>query len=229
VTADECLVRLRRRWYVLALVMLCAMSGVWAIHDRPIAYQGCNSLYVAAPRLSSNANTYTYISPSLAMATGMVTQTMMSQPMQQKLQLEGATAGYEVMETNTGDIEFPAYTRPTVQICSSSSAPQAVLRTTALVTKNFRTVLYQMQAAQHVPSKSFITTITLARTIPLPVLGRPSQADVGMLLVGLISGVALTLWSDSLLMLRNHRGAKRHRPGEANSKQQLGEEPRASH
>lgn len=210
-TAHECLVRLRRRWYVLALVMLCAMSGVWAIHDRPIAYQGCNSLYVAAPRLSSNANTYTYISPSLAMATGMVTQTMMSQPMQQKLQLEGATAGYEVMETNTGDIEFPAYTRPTVQICSSSSAPQAVLRTTALVTKNFRTVLYQMQAAQHVPSKSFITVITLAQTIPLPVLGRPSQADVGMLLVGLISGVALTLWSDSLLMRWNNGRAKRRR------------------
>jgi hypothetical protein len=205
VTAQECLTRLRRRWYVLILVALCTLGALWAVYYRTITYQGCDSLYLAATRMKRGVNTYAYISPSIAMTTGMVAQTMMSQEMQEKLESHGATEGYEVSETNTGDVEFPNYTQPTLEVCSSSSDPLAVLRTTALVTEEFRIVLYRMQVAEHVPSKSLIGTVVLTRTYPTAITGRPSQAYLGVVLVGMVSGVAIALWIDPPLKRRQER------------------------
>lgn len=204
-TAHECLTTLRRRWYVLALVMLCMIGGLWTVNRRPITYQGCDGLYLATPQLPLGTNTYAEISPSLAMATGMVVQTMTSQPMRQKLQSQGLVTDYEVTETNTGEIRFPAYTQPTVQICSSSRDPRLVISTTEIVTVQFQAVLRQMQASQDVPPKSSITATVLSQAIPLPILGRPSQAYIGVVLLGIVGGVALTLWSDPLLVRWSHR------------------------
>jgi hypothetical protein len=208
VTAQECLTRLRRRWYVLILVALCTLGALCAVYYRTITYQGCDSLYLAATRMKRGVNTYAYISPSIAMTTGMVAQTMMSQGMQERLESHGATEGYEVSETNTGDVEFPNYTQPTVEICSSSSDPLAVLRTTALATAEFKAVLYQMQAAEHASSKSLIATVTLTQAYPTAITGQPLQAYLGVVLLGMVCGVALALWIDPPLARR-----KDQRPG----------------
>ena len=60
-------------------------------------------------------NVYLDSNVSLAMMTGMVTQTMMSQPMRQKILSAGSVASYTVAQTDTGDIRFPSYTQPTLQ------------------------------------------------------------------------------------------------------------------
>jgi hypothetical protein len=203
-TAHECLMKLRRRWYVLALVILCTLGGLWGIKARSITYQGCYALYLAAPPLSHFTNSYTDNNPSLAMTTAMVTNTLTSQPMRQKLQSDGAANDYQVLQTNTGSVQFPTYTQSTLQVCSSSSSPEAVLKTTRVVTQELRIVLHQMQAKLHVPTRSFITAVTLSKTFPLPVLGRSLQAYFGVVLLGLISGLALSLWSDPLLSRLDH-------------------------
>ncbi|HUY51596.1 MAG TPA: hypothetical protein VMV92_38815 [Streptosporangiaceae bacterium] len=198
-TTQQWVAVLRRRWYVLAVVMLCAAVGTLAVHKRPITYQGCDGLYVSAPPLPWQANVYLDTNPALAMTTNLVTQRMMSQPMQQQLRTEGVLATYQVLQTNSGSSRFPSYIQPTLQVCSSSRDPRAILSTTEKVTARFRTVLYAFQAQQHVPKKSFITATIVAKTIPLPVIGRPTQAEAALLLIGLIGGAALTVWVDPLL------------------------------
>ncbi len=202
-SAYELAAVLRRRWYVFALVLLCTMAAVFAVHKRPITYVGCEGLYLSGgPPFGGNS--YLDANPALAMVTGMVVQAVTSQPMQQRISTAGVD-DYTVMQTNTGEIRFPAYTEPTLQICSTSGSPQAVLTATQLVTTDFRGVLHQMQVEQHANKNSFITATVLTPTVPDPVYGKPSLAYLGVLLIGIVSGIAITLWSDPLLTRSDRR------------------------
>jgi len=192
----EFVAALRRQWYVLALAGLLTLIGMWSIHARPISYQGCEDLYVTGANWSWNV--YLNGNPSMAMVTGMMTQAMMSQPMQQRIQARGVT-DYAVTQTNTGEIRFPSYTQPTMQVCATSATPQGTLSAVQLVTADIRSTLYQMQAAQHVSADSFITVIQLTPAVPVPITGRASLAYLGILLIGAIGAVPLALWSDRRL------------------------------
>ena len=94
---------LRRRWYVLALAGLFTLVGMWAVHVRPISYQGCEGLYFSGTPWVENV--YLDGNPSLAVVAGMVTETMMSQPMQQRIRAR-SNADYAVAQTNTGEIRL---------------------------------------------------------------------------------------------------------------------------
>ena len=194
---------LRRRRYVLLLALLCTITGLWAVHKRPITYAGCEALYLAGP--PSASNTYLDDDPSLAITTGMVTQTMMSQPMQQELRTSKLGASYTVIQTNTGDIRWPSYSLPTLQVCSYARSSQTVLLTVNMVTDKFRSVLYEMQLDQRTRPRSFIVADTFAPAVPYPILGRPSQAYLGVILIGLIGGIGLTLLLDPILRRRADR------------------------
>jgi hypothetical protein len=195
-SAFEFAAALRRRWYVIAVAGLFTLIGIWAVHTRPISYQGCEGLYLSgAPWVG---NVYLDGNASLAMVTGMVTQTMMSQPIQQGIQARGVT-DYEVTQTNSGEVRFPNYSQSTLEVCATSGSPQGTLSAVQLVTAGIRSVLYQMQAAQHVPADSFITTIQLTPAVPGPITGRPTLAYLGVLLIGAVGAVPLALWSDRRL------------------------------
>jgi hypothetical protein len=194
-SALEFAAALRRRWYVLALAGLFTLVAILAVRERPISYQGCEELYFAAASTGGNAYLEDY--PSLAIVTGMVTQTMMSQPVQQQMQASGVT-DYTVTETNTGEIRFPNYTQPTMQVCATSATPVGMDSAAQLVTAHIRSVLRQMQAAQHAPAASFITAVQLSPAIPLPIVGRSHLAYLGVLLIGAVVAIPLTLWSDPL-------------------------------
>jgi hypothetical protein len=196
-TALDCLATLRRRWYVLALIGLCTVIGTWAVHQRSITWEACEGLYLSGPPAA--ANVYLNSDPSLAMTTGMVTQTMSSSAMQDKLSAAGATAAYSVTQTNTGEVRFPAYAQPTLQICANSTDPSATTRTISLATTEFRAVLHTMQSERHVPAKSYVVASILSPAQAAPITGKPTQAYLGVFLMGLISAVACTLWSDPLI------------------------------
>ena len=208
-SAHELVAILRRRWYMLVLVGLCTMAAVWLVRGRPIPYYGCESLLVSAPGSAWKTNPDFY--GSLATVTGMITQTAISQPVQQRNLARGLT-GYTVEQTNTGDPRSPSYTEPTLQVCDTSSSPSGVLRATELVTGDLRAVLRQMQIDQHARADSFVTIVQLARTVPAPIVGRPKQAYLGVLLIGAVSGVSLVLWTDSLLARLSRKPGSGMRP-----------------
>lgn len=202
-SAAEFIAVLRRRWYVLVLVVLCTLGAVWRVHERPIAYQGCEVLKAAGPTWSANLNTY----GALTRVAAMVTETMMSQPVQAHLLSQGV-ADYTVEQSDIGEIAFPTYadelrfqaaSYPAALVCTTSSSPQSVLSHLAIVTADFRAALSDMQARQHVEKSSLITAQALTNAIPAPIVGRPFDAYLGLALLGLISAVALTLWSDQVL------------------------------
>jgi hypothetical protein len=196
-SAREFLAILSRRWYVLVLAGLCTIAAVWAVRDRPIPYYGCENLEVSAPGSAWKTDPGAY--GSLAAVTGMITQTAISPPTQQRNLARGVT-GYTVAQTNTsGDPRNPQYTEPTLQVCATSSSPFGVLRATELVTGDLSAVLRQMQIEQHVGKDSSITIVQLTRTVPAPIVGRPKLAYLSVLFIGAVSGIALTLWADPLL------------------------------
>jgi len=196
---SECAATLRRRWRVLALAGLFTVLALLAVYRRPIAYQGCQSLYLATVRQPTNWNVYLNENPSWAVVTGMITQTMTSQPMEQQIRSEGVP-GYTVTQSNTGQIRFPSFKQPILQVCASLAGPQAVLNATQRVTADLRAVLRRMQAEQGERGESsLITAFTLSPAVPAPVRGEPRQAYAGVVLIGALSGVALALKSDPLL------------------------------
>ena len=201
-SAVEFAATLRRRWYVLALVGLCTLVAVFAVHKRSIVYVACQGFYVSGSALDGNV--YLDSNPSLPMVTGMVTQTVMSQPVQQKIHAAGVT-DYDVTQTNTGEIRFPAYTEPTLQVCASAATPQSVLAATRLVSADVHAELRQMQVAQHADPNSFLKIVSLFPAAPVPILGHNTLAYVGVLLFGAVAGIALTLWSDPWLTRRDRR------------------------
>lgn len=204
-TAQEWAGTLRRRWYVLAAVLLCTMGGLWAVHGRSITYRGCDELFLSAPPQPWNRNAITGQNASVPMVAGMVSGQLNSAPVRHQLQAAGVTQYYNVLMTNTGEVRFPAYTSPTLHICVSSTSPQAVLTATTAASRKFESLLYAMQADRQVHAKSMITVNNVAQAVPRPITGQPGQAYFGIVLIGLLAGVALVFWTDPLLTRWRYR------------------------
>lgn len=199
VTPMECLHAFRRRWYILSLVAVCTVVALWLVHGRSITYKGCQGLLLSGSQGAENAYVNLNGKVSLAMTTGMVTQAVVSShALQDKIHSEGISAQYSVAQTNTGSLRYPTYTLPTLQVCAQSSDPATVLRVITIATAEVRSVLLHMQKTQHVPSSSLITVHVLARTGPVPAIGKNSQAYLAVFFLGAIFGVALSLWTDRL-------------------------------
>lgn len=213
-TAREFVARLRRRWYVLVIFAFCTMGAVWAVHQRPISYLACDDLFVTAPTTKVNPNVYTNEAGSLDTMTGLVTRAVMSQAAQDRVRSKGLTAGYDAEMTNTGSNENPLYGEPSLQICSTSTDPVMAIRTMNGATRQFQMILYQRQAAQHVTSGLLMRVEVVASPAAVPIDGRPSQAYLGVAIMGLVSGVAVALWTDPLLE-RLRRRKTRGRSAEA--------------
>jgi capsular polysaccharide biosynthesis protein len=209
VTAVQWLAALRRRWYILVLAALCTGIVASAVHSRTISYQGCENLYLSEPSSSKDAFSYSnplYGNQSVVVTAAIVTQTMMSQPIQQQLGRSGVSSGYSVAMTDTGDPRFPTYTQPSVQICAPAASSQGTMQSIEILTNQFRVTLQKMQSKQNVlPSSSITATITTPPSSG-PVMGRPSQALLGVLVTGLLLGIAVTVRSDQLI----HRVYSRH-------------------
>lgn len=204
-TAQEWVGKLCRRWYVLAAVLLCTIGGLWAVHSRSITYRGCDELFLSAPPLPWNRNEITGQNASVPMVSGMVAEELNSTPVRHQLQAAGFTQFYNVLPTNTGEVRFPSYTSPTLHICVSSTSARSVIATTAAASRKYESILYTMQADRQVPVKSMVTVINVARAVPRPIIGQPDQAYFGVVLMGLLTGVAFVFWSDPLLTRWRYR------------------------
>jgi hypothetical protein len=196
---QEWLATVRRRWYVLALSLIVAIVGLYAVHQRSISYSGCNSVILSGPLQPWAPNTEVNPAPSLAVTTGIVTATMNSEQTEQQLRAAGVTSYYTVAQVNTGSSEVPTYTAPMLQVCATADQPWTVVDTVSAVTTKFQAVLHQIQAKAHVPAKSMITASTLVPAIPAAGTGRPSQAYLGVLLLALLGALALIFWLDPVI------------------------------
>jgi hypothetical protein len=204
-TIWEWLTALLRRWPVLVIGLLCTMAAVYLVHKRPVAYQSCASVILAAPKSPQFPNIYNDPHASLVDAAGVIATQLMSGQVQQQLRGDGATADYQAQVHNSGTTETPAYSEPEMDVCSSSYDSAMSLRTTDAVVKEFGTILRQRQLAAHIKPAFRVTDVVIASPGALPVLGRPSQAYLGVGVLGIILTLGAALWVDQLLRYRARR------------------------
>jgi hypothetical protein len=201
-TIWQWLAAMRRRWPVLVVGLLCTVCAVWAVHKRPVSYEACGSVIVGAPTTPLNPNTYNNIQASLIAAVGLITTELQSSTMEQQLRANGDTATYQAQMHNTGTTETPVYGEPEMDVCASALDPVTPLKTVDAVQAEFGTLLRTRETAAHVASKYFLKESVLASPGSAPVLGRPSQAYLGVGALGLIATASSALWVDQYLLRR---------------------------
>jgi hypothetical protein len=201
-TVWQWLATLRLRWPVVVIGLLCTAVAVLLVHKRPIAYQACASVAVVAPKTTVAPNVYYDQLTSLVVATGLITDQVSSNQVQQRLSSEGLSASYQAQVLNTGSVEIPAYSVPEMNVCSSSYSSEMSLRTTDAVLQEFGTILRARQVAAHVQPGLFVTDTVIAAPASLPVTGRPSQAYLGVGAIGLLVTGASAVWADRWLRRR---------------------------
>lgn len=201
-TISEWLAIMTRRWPVLLIGLLCTASAVLLVHKRPIAYQACGNVLVTQPITVGNPNVYDNPQQPLVTATSVIAEQLMSDSVQQMLQAKGLTAAYQAQVVNTGTGQAPSYPEPLTSVCASSYNAELSQRTADAVVTQFGDILRARQVAAHITPASFLTDTVLAMPASVPVTGRPSQAYLGAVGIGLISTVAVALWTDQLLRRR---------------------------
>lgn len=205
VTTWQWLAVMRRRWPVLVIGLLCTVCAVWAVHKRPISYQACGSIIVGAPTTQIHPNIYNNGQGSLVAAVGLVTEELQSPTAQQDLRAHGATAIYQAQMHNTGTTETPSYREPEMDACAYSRDPQMSVHTADAALTEFGAVLHAREVAAHVDRRYFMTVTVLAAPGAVADAGRPSQAYLGVGVIGLILAITGALWTDQYLLRRQHR------------------------
>jgi hypothetical protein len=195
-TAAEWLAALRRRWRVLAVLLLCTLVAVVIVHKRPIAYQACASVSTTAPPTKVSPNSYSITQSSLVTTAGIVTTQLSSGQTQQTLRAQGLTAGYTAQVHNTGPSETPEYSEPLADLCTSSYDASMSMRTDQALVAQFAVLLRDLQVSTSVPPRSFETMTVIAPPGVVAVTGRPSQAYLGVGIFGAAVAVAFTIWYD---------------------------------
>ena len=204
-TIWEWLTVLLRRWPVLVIGLLCTAVAVYLVHKRPIVYQSCGDVIMAPPKSHQHPNIYTNLQASLVDSTGLIATQLMSTQMQQHFRAQGLTADYQAQVHNTGTSETPSYGEPEMDVCSSSYDSAMALSTTEAVLKEFGAVLHQRQVAAHITPRYGAAAALIAGPGSLPVLGHPSQAYLGVAVIGFTCTVVIALWIDPFLRRRARR------------------------
>jgi|HubBroStandDraft_2_1064218.scaffolds.fasta_scaffold97223_2 hypothetical protein len=212
-TVWEWLGALWRRWPVLVVGLLCTASAVYLVHKRTVSWEACASVIVGAPNTPSSPNQYNDPEASLVAATGLITDKLQAPQVQQRLQAEGATATYQAVMHNTGTTETVSYDEPEMDVCATSPDPAMALRTTNAVVAEFGALMRSGQVAAHVAPKNFLTESVLAAPGAIPEAGRPSQAYLGVGVIGLVATASIAVWSDQYLRRRQRRRGRADVPG----------------
>jgi hypothetical protein len=204
-TVSGFLAVLRRRWLVVALVLMCTVVALALVHKRPIDYQACASVALITPKTSDFPNVYDNTQASLVATTGLVTEKVMSPATQRQLAAQGMTASYDAEVLNTGTDASPTFTEPLTTVCSTSYNAAVAGNTTDAVVASFGEILRTVQADAKVSPRDFITAKVIVPSTPLAILGRPSQALLGVGLIGLTLAISLAMWTDTFMRRRSQR------------------------
>jgi hypothetical protein len=204
-TVSGFIIVLRRRWLVVALVLMCTVVALALVHKRPIDYQACASVALIAPKTPDFPNVYDNTQESLVATTGLVTEKVMSAATERQLAAQGMTASYDAEVLNTGTDASPTFTEPLTTVCSTSYNAIVAGNTTDGVVASFGSALHAIQVDAKVSPRDFVTDRLIVPTASLPILGRPSQALIGVALIGLTLAISLAMWTDTVIQRRSRR------------------------
>jgi hypothetical protein len=212
VSPREVLAALRRRWYVVAVVLLVTALGGWHVkHAQPL-YQGTSIVVLAPPQQVTAPNKLAAVTPSLAVAGLAVNMALLDQSQTAALRQAGVVGDYTITPRNSGTDETPQYYVPSELISVETADPTVALHSVTVLQTIYGQQLASWQTAQGVDPGSQITAQVVAPPGVEEVLGAHSRGLIGTALLGLGAAVVLPLWFDRYSRSRARRTRRTNGP-----------------
>lgn len=191
--------RLRRRWWILAVGGVATLVLAAFVHSRPPIFQAQAVIGGLAPVQPTTPNQLVNVVQGELALMQAVSNNLNSPDNQARMRADGVVPDYTLSMRNTGTSETPAYGLPTVIVQATSSDPNAALRSVGLLMDLYRSQLAQMQISLQVEPSQLVTTAVNVAPYVADASGRPSQAVVGAILLGVVFTIPFTLWCDRWL------------------------------
>ncbi|MET9887497.1 O-antigen ligase family protein [Streptomyces sp. NPDC006430] len=196
---------LRRRWYVMApLVLIGLLAGLHLYRSVPVAYQSQSSVALldstaVAELAPAFGNPISNAGGSLVVTADVLIRT-----------LSGADAARDLQGLGVSDpytVGFAANTSgPMLTLTVTGTDRAKVLKETSTLTAFAGEQLNALQAAAKVQPAYFVQTapVVLPQT-PVPQLKSRYQQVLGVVIAGLVAGFTLSFVTESLLVARRRR------------------------
>lgn len=208
----EFLSALRRRWYVVAVVLFATALGGWHVkHAQPL-YQGTSIIVLAPPQQVTAPNKLAAVTPSLAVAGLAVNMALTDQSQAATLRQAGVIGDYTITPRNSGTDETPQYYVPSELISVETADPTVALHSVTVLQGIYAQQLASWQTDQGVLPESQITAQVLAPPGVQEVLGAHSRGLIGTALLGLGAAIVLPLWADRYIRSRGRPARRTSRP-----------------
>jgi hypothetical protein len=205
VSPREVLAALRRRWYVVVVVLLATALGGWHLkHAQPL-YQGTSIVVLAPPEQVTAPNKLAAVTPSLAVAGLAVNMALLDQSQAAALRQAGVIGDYTITPRNSGTDETPQYYVPSELINVETADPTVALHSVTVLQTIYAQQLASWQTTQGVATESQITAQVLAPPGVQEVLGAHSRGLIGTALLGVGAAIVLPLWFDRYIRPRPRR------------------------
>ncbi|MGK4579961.1 hypothetical protein [Kitasatospora sp. HPMI-4] len=196
---------LLRRWYVLVLAAVLTLAGAVVVARPPVVYRSAAVVRIKPPETPQDPSGMTDFRPSLAVIGAAVVTVLKSPSGTAELRQAGVSGEFDLAPRNTGTTKTEAYVVPTVEISVKGADPRAASRQVDVIVQHFGTQLRRLQDGKNIPAQRYITSDQLVPATALPVLGVRSRGLMGVAALGLLGGVACTLWTDEYLRSRAGR------------------------
>ncbi|GAA2236000.1 hypothetical protein GCM10010430_16010 [Kitasatospora cystarginea] len=196
---------LLRRWYVLALAAVLTLAGAVVVAKPPVVYRSAAVVRIKPPETPQDPSGMTDFRPSLAIIGAAVVTVLKSPSGTGELRQAGVSGDFDLAPRNTGTTKTEAYVVPTVEISVKGADPKRADLEVDVIVQYFGTELRRLQDGKNIPEQRYITSDQLVPATALPVLGVKSRGLVGVAALGMLGGVACTLWTDEYLRSRARR------------------------
>ncbi len=179
VSLPEIVALLRRHVLAVLLVLMVSAGVEYSVKHSPPTYAESGTMVVLLSPTKTSPNPYESVRSSLIQDASIAASDIMSPAGQQRIRDDGGTAQVDVELVNFYDLEYPNFDEPYLTVITTSTDPNAVHNTFAVVTR----MLSKEATAQRVVTGDLRTfTLVAGDTGPLE-LGGSSKRTLGALAV----------------------------------------------
>jgi hypothetical protein len=201
------MVVLRRRWYVMAVVIFATAVAGYLVDHPKHAYQATAILVLDQPVQPGGQSSLGFPAQTLA-TTGVAMQFRMTSPdVLASMRAAGVVGDVAVQPRNSGTSETPQYEIPAEQLMVTTSNPVVAMNSLDIVVSTYTRQLRLMQDEAKVPARGRIVADSLVAPNVAPLLGTKSRGVIGVALIGLMALFLLPIWFDQYARRRRRRRA----------------------
>ncbi|MBT2477407.1 hypothetical protein [Streptomyces sp. ISL-94] len=196
---------LRRRWYVLVVVMLLAAAGALHVLRPDRTYVSSAVVVLKPPVTGSQPNQLANLQPPLAAVSYAVIQQLLAPDGAAELRAAGVEGTYRLVPRNSGTSVTPRHLIPSLQVQAEQSDPAAADAAVRTITEVYAKHLSDLETRQGIPASARMSVDLLVPPTAVERTSDRSRGLAGVALLAAVGGGAAALWTDQLLTRRDRR------------------------